>query len=66
MINKRKVDEFERHLTWQRSEALELLDEAGIAYRSIIKHVLPSYTPEECRGEGGLCGAGWELVPYEK
>lgn len=52
--------------TWQRSETLELLDEAGIAYRSIIKHVLPSYTPEECRGEGGLCGAGWELVPYEK
>lgn len=50
--------------TWQRSSTLTLLEEAGVEYRSIIRHILPSYTPEECRGEGGLCGAGWELIPY--
>lgn len=50
--------------TWQRSETLALLDEAEVQYDSVIKEILPSYTPEEC-ALSGLCAQGWELVPYK-
>jgi len=49
--------------TWQRSETLVLLDEAGIAYKSIIKQVFDNFTPEECR-ERGFCARGWKLIKY--
>lgn len=48
--------------TWQRQPALEKLDEADIAYRSIINHTLATYSPEECL-ESGFCSQGIELVP---
>jgi len=47
--------------TWQRRPHLEKLEEAGIAYRAIIKEVLPTYSPEGCQAEG-FCAQGWEFI----
>lgn len=46
--------------TWQRTEKLYKLEEAGIPYRSIIKHLLPTYQPEDCE----YCKAGVELIKH--
>lgn len=49
--------------TWQRNETLELLDEARITYKSVIKKVMPNYTPEDCRTIG-YCAQGLKIIPY--
>jgi orotate phosphoribosyltransferase len=50
--------------TLQRSSELELLRANGVSYRSILTHVLPNYTAEECQ-EFGYCVQGWQLIPYK-
>lgn len=51
-------------VTLQRRERLERLDDVGIRYRSIIKRILPTYTPEECN-DHGFCAHGWYFIPRE-
>jgi orotate phosphoribosyltransferase len=50
--------------TIQRSVGLELLRKEGISYRSVLVHILQSYTPDECQS-AGYCQAGWKLIPYK-
>lgn len=47
--------------TWQRSDALTKLDEAGIAYKSMIVDPLPNYQPDDCE----YCKNGIELVKHD-
>ena len=52
--------------TWQRQERLHRLLETNIVYHSVIKHLLPTFTPEDCRTlPEGLCSQGWRLNPYK-
>lgn len=47
--------------TWQRQSVMPALDEAGIAYRSIITgHNLTSYPADDCPS----CDRGDKLIPY--
>lgn len=46
--------------TWQRSDALTKLEEAGIAYKSMIVDPLPNYQPDDC----AYCKSGVELVKH--
>ena len=54
--------EVEVFTTWQRRPQLERLIELGVPYRAIIKEILPTYDPDECR-ESGFCSQGWQLIP---
>ena len=47
--------------TWQRSESLTKLEEAGISYRSLIVEQLPNYPPESCE----YCKQGVKLVEHD-
>lgn len=51
--------------TWQRREKLEKLEEAGVAYRAIIKEVLPTYSPDDCEARG-FCSFAWKFIPREQ
>ncbi len=50
--------------TWQRREKLEELDRIGVSHHSIIKELLPTLTPEECRSSG-YCAKGWQFIPHD-
>ncbi len=50
--------------TVERSQELRLLREAGVSYRSILSHILPTYTAEECQ-QSGPCAQNWRLIPYK-
>lgn len=51
--------------TFQRAETLPLLDEAGIVYKSMVKRLMPNFTPDECRTlPEGFCRRQWRLIPY--
>lgn len=47
--------------TWQRSETLAKLDEAGMKYRSMIHEPMPNYQPDECE----YCKSGVKLVEHD-
>lgn len=51
--------------TWQRSENLPLLDEINVPYKAIIKEILISYNPKECK-KTGYCSKDWELLGHGK
>ncbi|MDB5175705.1 MAG: hypothetical protein JWM81_563 [Candidatus Saccharibacteria bacterium] len=48
--------------TVQRRDTLEVLDEAEIPYRAIIKAPMPTYTPEDCL-RTGFCSMNWLFKP---
>jgi len=50
--------------TLQRSPELELLRVNNISYRSILTHLLTTYTADECKSSGH-CADGWRLIPYK-
>lgn len=52
-------------ITWKRRQALERLEEAGIAYRAMIDEPLTTYTPEECE-RAGFCADDWDFIPRDK
>lgn len=60
-VVRRKAESVTAHVTWQRAENLEALDELDISYSSLIKEIWPLFTPEECR-EAGFCSRGVELI----
>ena len=51
--------------TWQRSEQLDKLTSAKVAWKSVILQPLQNYSPEECR-KNGYCAKGLEFVPHAK
>jgi len=53
--------------TWQRQSSLEELNNRRIRYNSIIRTILPTFTPSDCaENSDGLCAQGWWLNPYSK
>lgn len=55
------ADQVEAQYVLQRQETLHYLDEAGFAYYSLVKHVLPTLSRTECM-EFGDCSRGVPLV----
>jgi orotate phosphoribosyltransferase len=51
--------------TWQRSEQLDKLVEAGVKWQSVIHEPMVNYSPEECE-EAGYCANGLEFIPHAK
>lgn len=44
-----------------RREKMEKLDELNIAYDSLVKTIMPDYSPREC-AQIGFCKDGWKLI----
>jgi hypothetical protein len=57
------ADRIESINTWQRREHLERLEELGVTNHSIIVGLLPTYSPEECKGSG-YCAEGWQYIEH--
>jgi orotate phosphoribosyltransferase len=55
------AEQVEAQYVLQRQETLRYLDEAGFAYYSLVKHVLPTLSRTECM-EFGDCSRGVPLV----
>lgn len=55
-----RVNRVEVLNTWQRSQTLPKLDEAGVPYRSLITEPLPNYTPDNC----AYCQSGSHLIRH--
>lgn len=49
--------------TWQRREQLEELEAINAVYHSVIKELLPTLTPEECRATG-YCAQSWKYIEH--
>lgn len=47
--------------TWQRNQNLSKLDEAGVAYKSMILEPMPNYEPDACQ----YCKDGVKLVEHD-
>lgn len=67
LFNELKINKDIKHIgvffAWQRQEKLKYLDEAEVAYSSLIKIFLPTFKDQaECNKEGGYCARNIPLV----
>lgn len=51
--------------TWQRREHLEELEAIDVPHHAMIKEMLETYTPEDCKANG-LCAAGAKFIEHAK